>query len=305
MTDLSALTDDPMAHARKMESPAYKRAAYVVLRPLLDRLARRHLSATMLTLPALTLVLPERGFPLATRRGWLARYIELRGARLLIQGTGSGWDTLSWLECGARPVGVELYPFLAAWNQVGAHGPRFVQTSLTALPFTNGAFDAAASDAVFEHCRDLDAVLAETVRVLRPGGYVYATYGPLWYCWGGDHFSGIGGLEYGYSHVERSRREYDEYVAAFASAEADAQGGARYVALDLFSRLTTQQYLDAFARARLTVVDLRLEISAQAVAFRRRWPDRAAMITRRCGITPDDLVVKANFVILRSQSPIV
>src|SRR2546426_724727 len=210
-----------MAHARKMESPAYKRAAYVVLRPLLDRLARRHLSATMLT--------------------------------------------------------------------------------LTALPFTNGAFDAAASDAVFEHCRDLDAVLAETVRVLRPGGYVYATYGPLWYCWGGDHFSGVGGLEYGYSHVERSGREYDEYVAAFVSAEADAQGGARYVALDLFSRLTTQQYLDAFARASLTVVDLRLEISAQAVAFRRRWPDRAAMIARRWGITPDDLVVKAKFGILRSQ----
>jgi len=101
--------------------------------------------------------------------------------------------------------------------------------------------------------------------------------------------------------VERSGHEYDEYVAAFASAEADAQGGARYVALDLFSRLTTQQYLDAFARASLTVVDLRLEISAQAVAFRRRWPDRAAMIARRWGITPDDLVVKANFVILRSQ----
>src|SRR2546427_10013049 len=100
-----------MAHARKMESPAYKRAAYVVLRPLLDRLARRHLSATMLTLPALTLVLPERGFPLATRRGSLARYIELRGARLLIQGTGSGSGPLPWLGRGADPAGRELAPF--------------------------------------------------------------------------------------------------------------------------------------------------------------------------------------------------
>src|SRR2546428_14039768 len=127
-----------MAHARKMESPAYKRAAYVVLRPLLDRLARRHLSATMLTLPALTLVLPERGFPLATRRGWLARYIELRGARLLIQGTGSGWDTLSWLGGGRGPLGVGLFPFLPAREHGGGAGPRFGPTPPPGLPFPDG-----------------------------------------------------------------------------------------------------------------------------------------------------------------------
>lgn len=172
-------------------------------------------------------------------------------------------------------------------------------SDLAALPFTDGSFDAAASDAVYEHSRDLGAVLAETVRVLRPGGTVYATYGPLWYGFGGDHFSGVGGLEHGYAHLDGDRERYLAYVHAHADPAADAQGGVRYIELDLFSRLTTRQYLAAFAQAGLDVVDLMLEISANAVAFRRRWPEKAYRLAGQHGISADDLLIKANFVLLR------
>lgn len=41
------------------------------------------------------------------------------------------------------------------------------------LPFASGSVDVVISNAVFEHVRDLPAVVAEIERVLKPGGYVY------------------------------------------------------------------------------------------------------------------------------------
>jgi arsenite methyltransferase len=40
----------------------------------------------------------------------------------------------------------------------------------TALPFPDGAFDAAAAVQVYAYVEDLDMALAELFRVLRPGG---------------------------------------------------------------------------------------------------------------------------------------
>jgi arsenite methyltransferase len=54
---------------------------------------------------------------------------------------------------------------LAGFPQV-----ELVQADATALPFPDGAFDAAVSTQVYEYVSDMPEALAELHRVLRPGG---------------------------------------------------------------------------------------------------------------------------------------
>jgi ubiquinone/menaquinone biosynthesis C-methylase UbiE len=48
------------------------------------------------------------------------------------------------------------------------------------IPFKNNYFDSVLSTEVFEHVFNLDEVLAELYRVLKPGGYLVATMPFVW-----------------------------------------------------------------------------------------------------------------------------
>src|SRR5690242_14581407 len=50
------------------------------------------------------------------------------------------------------------------------------------MPFADATFQTVVSNSVLEHIPDLDPVIAETYRVLRPGGY-------LLFCSPSDHFT--------------------------------------------------------------------------------------------------------------------
>ena len=90
------------------------------------------------------------------------------------------WPVLD-LGCGdghfaaqafSRPlsVGVDADASLLAEARArGAH-LRILRASATRLPFAAGAFATVVANCVVEHIPDLDAALAETFRVLRPGG---------------------------------------------------------------------------------------------------------------------------------------
>jgi len=62
---------------------------------------------------------------------------------------------------------------------VGARG-KVVREDARSMPFSDGYFDAALSVSAFEHIRGLDEALAEAYRVLKPGGSLYAHFGPIW-----------------------------------------------------------------------------------------------------------------------------
>ncbi|MEM7305892.1 MAG: methyltransferase domain-containing protein [Planctomycetota bacterium] len=63
------------------------------------------------------------------------------------------------------------------------------------VPFDDATFDLAFSCCAFEHVDDLDGVIAETRRVLRPGGVLFAEFSPIWSSATGNHvwLAGPGG----------------------------------------------------------------------------------------------------------------
>lgn len=178
----------------------------------------------------------------------------------------------------------------------------FSQACLEQLPVATASLDLIASDAVLEHCRDLPGFLREAFRVLRPGGAFYASYGPLWACWGGDHFSGAAGLDRGYSHIELDQDAYRSFVASVPCADADVQNGLRYVTLDLFSKLTSGEYLAAFVDAGFEIADLIVEVSGAAITFRSLWPERVQAIAQSNALRVDDLLIKSHLVLLSKPS---
>ena len=80
--------------------------------------------------------------------------------------------------CDLPAVGEALKGRLAP--RLGAefgHRLRYVEDGRT-VPFEDRFFDAVYANQVFEHVRDLDAMMAECARVLRPEGVLLATFPP-------------------------------------------------------------------------------------------------------------------------------
>jgi SAM-dependent methyltransferase len=68
-----------------------------------------------------------------------------------------------------------------------AGGAAFAGMDAGALGFAAGSFDFVYSFNSFEHFPDPEIVLQEALRVLRPGGYLYLEFGPLWLSPRGAH----------------------------------------------------------------------------------------------------------------------
>ena len=87
-----------------------------------------------------------------------------RGARVLDAGAGEG--QYSRLFSAQRYCGVDLGVGDPAWN----YGRLDVMADLAALPFRDGAFNAAVNIVTLEHVREPARVVAEIARALAPGG---------------------------------------------------------------------------------------------------------------------------------------
>ena len=91
------------------------------------------------------------------------------GARLVDLGCGAG-VMAPHLPAGYEHVGVDLNA--AALAQAAARGVRTLQADATAVPLEDGGADVVVAGELLEHVPDPEAVVAEAVRLLRPGGTV-------------------------------------------------------------------------------------------------------------------------------------
>jgi ubiquinone/menaquinone biosynthesis C-methylase UbiE len=107
-------------------------------------------------------------------------FLELQpGEHLLDAGCGAGDDLLAaaaMLQGAVSLHGVDLDPetLKAAKARAQAAGVEidFQQGDLSQLPFADDQMDVVRSDRVFQHLTRPGAVLAEMIRVTRPGGRI-------------------------------------------------------------------------------------------------------------------------------------
>ncbi|HEY6029972.1 MAG TPA: class I SAM-dependent methyltransferase [Gaiellaceae bacterium] len=93
--------------------------------------------------------------------------------RALDVGTGAGAFAIALAPLVREVVGVDLVPELLEEGRKRAPANvQLVEGDATALPFGPGEFDLVCSARTFHHVARPELVLAEMIRVLRPGGTI-------------------------------------------------------------------------------------------------------------------------------------
>lgn len=315
--DIGASLSDPDYTFHMREEPsvrAWVRDRWNAVRyPWLTRRLKRYIPKTADRYQPNFILGEGVGIP----RSWMARYLRRvsgwrsKCARILAMGCGTGWNLGVWLSMRPRHLlAVDLYDFRDAWqlNSAAAKSRgvklEFLQQDAASLNLIeDGWADLVVSDAFLEHCRDLEGVVREMARITRVGGLAYASYGPLWFAPGGDHFSLRAGLAAAFNHLLLNSEEYQAFFRRNLSASEDVQGGGRYVPLDLFSKRSSREYLDLFDQYGLRRAFLAVEVSPQTSLFRAQQPGAwRALREKWPDLEEEDFFIKGHYVVLRRVS---
>lgn len=180
-----------------------------------------------------------------SQQGWAPGYFEFNsfaGKRVLEIGVGQGTDLARFGEGGAECHGVDItdnHLELTARNFVA----RGLQVDLrkadaTRLPFPDDYFDCVYSFGVLHHIPEIEAVVSEIERVLKPGG---TTRIALYYKWSAFHLFSI--LLRGFLTGRLFRLGYGGVLAAI---ETGADGRAIKPYVRLWSKREVRQLLRQF-----------------------------------------------------------
>jgi SAM-dependent methyltransferase len=116
---------------------------------------------------------------------WFTANAPVEHDRILEIGVGSDGFTAFYAEKCTSYVGLDVDEYRDVYKDV--RNAEIITYDGTHFPLDADSFDLAVSHSVFEHILDVSAVLAETWRVLRPGGVAYISINPLYYSSWGSH----------------------------------------------------------------------------------------------------------------------
>lgn len=106
--------------------------------------------------------------------------------RFLDLGAWDGMVCHALQQMGKEALGIDIRPEgLAAEARQAAI--NFIQMDARTLGFSDQSVDFVFSYNSFEHFQDPAQVLREALRVVRPGGYIYLNFGPVYYTPKGAH----------------------------------------------------------------------------------------------------------------------
>ncbi len=149
---------------------------------------------------------------------------DLRGdrptARLLDIACGTGFILRLAQGLFSHCVGLDFTPAMLARAPRGP-GLGYVMATAESIPFREGSFDAVTAYSILHHMYDLPGMLAETRRVLRPGGWFYADESPNALCTRALHgAAGVEGLDEGLqAEIEAVLADHTRYTARFGLDE--------------------------------------------------------------------------------------
>lgn len=251
------------------------------------------------------LFLGHRGSDYDALRRKVNSYSQIKGRDILVIGCGTGKDLGSWLKYEPRKlVAVDLFSYDRAWNLIKVKyrelypsvDIQFIQQDLNKLNITE-TFDFVVSDAVFEHLRDFDLSISNVVNVLKTDGILYATFGPLWYCWGGDHIGGK--LEHGYNHLLLDDDAYQKHLKNRGEFMHDEGDGRTWIFNDLFSYLKSSEYMEKLSAVHLKKEYVSAMIEKRALNFKKTFPEKFDELTEK--VNEEDLIITGMTTIYRKK----
>ncbi|MDC3184600.1 class I SAM-dependent methyltransferase [Candidatus Pelagibacter sp.] len=205
------------------------------------------------------LVLPAKGFSVLARREMLNNIHDIKNKTILNIGCGNAFDYHLWFKFKPKKiVGVDVLNYENSWLQVKKFAKKekidtkieFYRKDFVKFKYKK-KFDLIVSDAVFEHCKNLSKVIKNCNNLLKKNGVMYASYGgPMWFTYGGDHFSGRDKEQNGFNHLLLNKKNYQNYfdknVKSLDYELNEGGGGGVLVQEDLFSKLKGDEYIKIF-----------------------------------------------------------
>lgn len=176
---------------------------------------------------------------------------DVSGLRILDLGCGEGGYARELTRRGARLTAVDCSERAIAASQVAARAEglcidHYVRNSNDLFDVAPEQFDVVLCSMMLMDCEDLDGTLREAVRVLRPGGRLFASM--LHPCFDGNHEQGIGRQGSGIDRQVVVKNYFEP-----RQWEAPLWQGTIPV---VWRHRTMEEYVKAFLRAGLTIVDL-------------------------------------------------
>jgi ubiquinone/menaquinone biosynthesis C-methylase UbiE len=95
-----------------------------------------------------------------------------RGGRLLDIGCGTGLFVEKFIKIGGTAVGLDISGKMISRAQCRCPTSDFIVGTGEKIPFCDNSFDAISSLLVFSYVKDPQAMLSESYRVLKPGGFI-------------------------------------------------------------------------------------------------------------------------------------
>ena len=169
---------------------------------------------------------------------------KLNGAVVIDFGCGDGEDTLEIARSGAtKVIGIDIRESAVEASREAAsragldHLCEFCQT-------TEEKADAIVSLDAFEHFSDPAGALRAMHGLLKPGGFVAASFGPTWYHPYGGHLFSI----FPWAHLIFSEEALIRWRSHFRSDGAtrfgEVEGGLNQMTIARFERLVKQSDFD-------------------------------------------------------------
>lgn len=176
---------------------------------------------------------------------------DVSGKRILDLGCGEGGYSRELTKRGAHLVAVDCSAKAIAHAHTLAQRENltiehFIRNSNDLFDIDSAQFDMVLCSMMLMDCEDFEGTLQEVVRVLKPKGRLFASV--LHPCFDGNHEKGIG----------RQGAGIDRQVVVMnyfepKAWEAPLWGGTIPV---IWRHRTLEEYVKAFIRACLTIVDL-------------------------------------------------
>ncbi len=150
----------------------------------------------------------------------ISGFVPLGGRLVLDVGGGPGYFADGFRAAGARYYGID--PDVGELSARGEPADGMIRASGTELPVQSDSVDVCYSSNVLEHVAEPTTMLAEMIRVTRPGGTIFASFTPWYSPWGGHetapwHF--VGGhyarRRYVKRHGHEPKNRFGESLFAF------------------------------------------------------------------------------------------